>query len=133
MSVLTNSQPKTITVHVPMRFRVHGGRKAVISDFPGAPGQGAVKLTPQAANAARELAFPPSHPRTHNALIKALARAHRWRRTIESGEYNSISELASAERINQSYACRLLRLTLLAPSVVTEILDGRCRSDLTVC
>ena len=63
-------------------------------------------------------------------MLKALARAHRWRRMIESGEYSSISELAKVEGINQSYACRILRLSLLAPSIVSAILDGQHESDV---
>lgn len=51
---------------------------------------------------------------------------------IESGEYGSITELAHAEKVNQSYACRMLRLTLLAPVIVVDILDGRHTSDLTL-
>jgi hypothetical protein len=49
---------------------------------------------------------------------------------IESGEYASITELAKAEGVNQSYACRMLRLTLLAPAIVMAILDGRQNSDV---
>jgi hypothetical protein len=49
---------------------------------------------------------------------------------IESGEYASITELAKAEKVNQSYACRMLRLTLLAPSIVTNVLDGRHADSL---
>lgn len=67
----------------------------------------------------------PPRPRVDNALVKAVARAHRWKRTIESGRFASLSELAEAERINRSYVCRILRLTLLAPDVVEAILDGR--------
>jgi len=100
--------PSTITVHVPMTFTVRGGRKTVISE--------AVQAPPQ--------------PRVENALLKALARAHRWRQKIESGEYASITELAKAEGINQSYACRMLRLTLLAPEIVTTILNGKHDSDV---
>jgi len=33
--------------------------------------------------------------------------------------------LAAAEKINASYLCRVLRLTLLAPDLVEAILDGR--------
>jgi hypothetical protein len=72
----------------------------------------------------------PPQPRIDNALLKALASAHRWRRMIESGEYASITELAKADGVNQSYACRVLRLSLLAPSIVTAILDGRHDSDV---
>ena len=91
-----------------MKFTVRGGRTTVIANLVPAPAQ----------------------PRIDNALLKALARAHRWRRMIESGEYASITELAKAEGVNQSYACRLLRLSLLAPSIVTAILDGRHDSDV---
>jgi hypothetical protein len=105
-----SSQPSTITVHVPLKLTLRGGRKAVISEvFPSRP-----------------------QPRTDHALVKALARAHRWRRQIELGEYASISELAKAQRVNDSYACRLLRLTLLAPSIIVDILNGRQNSDLTL-
>ena len=51
---------------------------------------------------------------------------------IESGEYASITELAQAEGVNQSYACRVLRLTLLAPPIVTAILNGESNLDLTL-
>ena len=94
MKATSATDQTTITVHVPMKFTLRGGRKTVISQFAPAPPQ----------------------PRIDNALLKALARAHRWRRKIENGEYASITELAKAEGVNQSYACRLLRLTLLAPS-----------------
>lgn len=77
-----------------------------------------------------EVAPAPPQPKIDNALLKALARSHRWRRMIEGHEYASITELAKAEGINQSYACRLLRLTLLSPAIVTEILNGRQNSNL---
>jgi hypothetical protein len=91
-----------------MTFTVRGGRKTILSDAVPAP----------------------PRPRIDNALLKALARAHRWRRMIESGEYASITDLAKAEGVNQSYACRVLRLSLLAPSLVTAIIDGRHDSDV---
>jgi len=49
---------------------------------------------------------------------------------IESGKYASISELTKAEGVNDSYACRVLRLSLLAPSIVTAILDHRHDMDV---
>jgi hypothetical protein len=129
VSTSTKTRPATVTVHVPMRFNIRGGRKTVISnpfvashESPCAPHEG--------ANALREVVYAASHPRSDRALIKALARAHRWRRMIENGEYDSITELAEAEKINQSYACRVLRLTLLAPSGVNDILNGGQVSNL---
>jgi len=114
------SEPATVTVHVPMRFAIHGGRKLIISDTDEKSGG---RLFNRPSNDA-------PRQRTENALLKALARAHRWRQMIESGAYASITDLAKAENVNQSYACRVLRLTLLAPSIIDEILDGRCPPDL---
>ena len=44
---------------------------------------------------------------------------------LESGEYDSMTDLAKAENINLSYLCRVLRLTLLAPEIVEALLNGR--------
>lgn len=46
-------------------------------------------------------------------MIKALARASRWRKLLETGVYGTIEEPA-AEKINASYVSRVLRLRLLA-------------------
>jgi hypothetical protein len=94
-----------ITIFVPMSWRRRGGRKVIVAP-PGC-----------------DAWAPP--PRIDNALIKALARAHRWQRMLESGEYGTLADLADAERISRSYVCRVLRLTLLAPDIVERILDGR--------
>ena len=108
MKALATTDQTTITVHVPMTFTIRGGRKTILSDAVPAP----------------------PRPRIDNALLKALARAHRWRRMIESNEHASITELAKVDGVNQSYACRILRLSLLAPSIVTAILDGQHDSDV---
>jgi len=51
---------------------------------------------------------------------------------LEAGRYDTIEELAAAEKINSSYVSRLLRLTLLAPDIVEAILDGRQADRLTL-
>jgi hypothetical protein len=100
----------TLTVDIPLRIRRRGGRK--------------VMLAPDGTSAWA----PPA--RVDSALVKAIARAYRWWGMLEHGVYASITELAAAERINQSYVCRVLRLTLLAPDLVEAILDGRHPSRL---
>jgi hypothetical protein len=100
----------TITVFVPMAWRRRGGRKVIVAP-PGCD----------------EWAPPPKIDR---ALLKALARAHRWQRLLESGKHGTLAELADAERISRSYICRVLRLTLLAPDIVERILDGRPTAGL---
>jgi hypothetical protein len=67
----------------------------------------------------------PARTRADPALVKALARAHRWKRLLEGGRYGSLAELAAAERIDRSLLGKTLRLTLLAPDIVEAILDGR--------
>jgi hypothetical protein len=104
---------QTITVEVPFVIRRRGGRKAVITPD-GAP------------------AFAPPRPRIDSAMVKAIARAFRWRRLLETGTYGTIDEIAKVEKINPSYVSRVLRLTLLAPEIVEAILEGRQRAGLSL-
>jgi hypothetical protein len=67
----------------------------------------------------------PRKPSRDETLVKALVRAHRWRRKIESGQAKSITDLAEQEGVTDAYVCRLLPLTCLAPDIVEAILDGR--------
>jgi len=101
-----------LTVRVPLALRKQrGGRKLVLT--PGG-------MAPRGASAA------------DTTLMKALARAFRWRRMMEAGRYGTIDELAAAEKINSSYVSRVLRLTLLAPDIVEAILDGRQPEGMTL-
>jgi hypothetical protein len=125
----TRRAPATVTVHVPMTFTIRGGRKMIISDTPHNPDE-RLHQSVEGAWTTLKLSRQAASQRTNNAMLKALAKAYRWRRMIESGTFTSITELAKAESVNQSYACRILRLTLLAPNIVTEILDGQYPSDV---
>jgi hypothetical protein len=69
--------------------------------------------------------------RIDNAMVKAIARAFRWREMLENGEYSTIREIAAIEKINESYIGRVLRLTLLAPDIVETILIGRQPAHIT--
>jgi len=101
-----------LTVRVPLAVRKQrGGRKLVL--MPG----GMAPRCPSAAD---------------TTLVKAVARAFRWRRMMEAGRYGTINELAAAEKINSSYVSRLLRLTLLSPDIVEAILDGRHPDGMTL-
>jgi hypothetical protein len=94
----------TLTIRIPMRLKRRGGRKLI--------------MTPEGAS-------PTPKPRPDETLIKALVRAHRWRRRIESGEAASVTDLAEQEAVTAAFVCRLLPLTCLAPDLVEAILDGR--------
>jgi len=57
--------------------------------------------------------------------LAALARAFRWKRMLESGEFATIAELAEREGITVSYLTGLLRMTLLAPDLVAATRDAQ--------
>ena len=55
-------------------------------------------------------------------LIRALGLAHYWQRLLDEGKFRSIADIAAAEGIDVTQGRRLLRLTLLAPAVVAQLL-----------
>ena len=70
--------------------------------------------------------------RVDSTLVKALARAFRWKRMLDSGESATMAELARREGIAVSYLTRIMGLTLLAPDIVEAILDGRQGPEVTL-
>ncbi|MGK7870375.1 hypothetical protein [Falsiroseomonas sp. E2-1-a20] len=108
-----SSTAQMLTVRVPLVIHKRGGRKMVLAPD-GAPWAS------------------PHVPRINSTLVKAVARAFRWRRLLESGRYATIKEMAAAERMPESYICRVLRLTLLAPDIIEAILDGRQAEGITL-
>jgi hypothetical protein len=123
METIVSSPPRivardadTVTLRVPMAFARRGGRKVIVASD---------------GSAGKSTAWKPG-PRIDNTMVKALARAFRWQRLLDSGDYGSIAELADAEKLNRSYVGRVLRLTLLAPDIVEAILDGRQSEAVTL-
>ena len=55
-------------------------------------------------------------------MIRALGLAHYLQRLIDEGKFRSITDIAAAEGIDVTQVRRLLRLTLLAPTVVDNLL-----------
>lgn len=96
----------SITVHVALAVRPRPGRKTIVRPAGSAP---------SASIAAH----------ADPATVKALARAFRWKRLLDNGRYASISEIAAAEKIDRGYVGSILRLSLLAPDIIQNILDGR--------
>lgn len=64
-------------------------------------------------------------PRVDNAMVKALARAFRWRKILDEGVRATLEDFAWAKGVHAAYVSWVLRLTLLAPEIVEAILDGR--------
>jgi DNA invertase Pin-like site-specific DNA recombinase len=59
------------------------------------------------------------------ALLKAVARAHRWFDELSRGTAKSLAQIAARERLNVRYVGRLIRLAFLAPDIVESIIQGR--------
>jgi hypothetical protein len=93
-----------------MDLRKRGGRKLVV-----VPGDRPADSRPQRQPIAA----------AKSPLVKLLAHAFYWKRLFDSGEYTSLEELAAAEHVDRSYLSKVLRLTLLSPSIVEAILEGR--------
>ncbi len=101
--------PDVITVHIPFRLVKRGGRKELHLPDGAAPSR-----------------------RTDISLVKALARAFRWKRMLESGEFVTIAELAEREGIAPSYMTRVMRMTLLGPDIIEAILEGQSASEMAL-
>jgi hypothetical protein len=110
-----NSDSRTITVRVPISIRKRGGRKVVLT--PDCTIGDPLKLLCQQAD---------------SSMVKAVARAFRWRDLLESGVHATIKEIAAAEAINESYIGRVLRLTLLAPDIIEAILQKSQSDEITL-
>lgn len=102
----------TITVHIPITFKKHGGRKYIISPH----------TLPEE--------YQP--PKESDSIMKAVAQAFLWKGMIERGEVISVADLAIKLNMNESYTGRVLRLTLLAPDIIDAILAGRQPKHLTL-
>jgi hypothetical protein len=105
---------RTVTVRIPISIRRRGGGKLV--------------LAPDGSN----VTTAPVCRHIDNAMVKAIARAFRWREMLENGTHATIAEVAAAEKINETYVGRVLRLTLLAPDIVEAILGGRQPAEVTL-
>ena len=65
------------------------------------------------------------------SLLKLLVKALDLRDKLLAGRGASLELIAGREKINSSYATRLLRLAFLSPKIVRQILDGRHPPTLT--
>ena len=64
------------------------------------------------------------------ALLKAIARAHRWFEELISARATSLAALASREGVTDRYVARLIRLAFLAPKIVEAIAKRGELADL---
>ena len=102
----------TITVHIPISFKKHGGRKYIITP----------DLAPEVF----------AKPEVRNSLVKALGQAFYWKKLLDTGQALSLPDIAHKVKSNGGYIGRVMRLTLLAPDIIEAILNGRQPRYLTL-
>lgn len=95
----------SITVHIPISFKRHGGRKYII----------APDAIPNEYQA----------PANKESLLKALGRAFEWQSMIENDPSLNHDTIAKTQNLPRSYVSRVMKITLLAPDIVALILDGK--------
>jgi hypothetical protein len=102
-----------LTLSVPIQIKRRGGRKQVTL-----PNGDAAKPRPWDTAA--------------TSMQLALARGHRWLAMLESGEAESLRDIAAREGVDNSYVSRMVNLTTLAPDIVDAILQNALPDHLTL-
>ena len=111
---LTLTGTGNLRIHIPMHIRRMRGRKRIFA--------------PQALDGG----VPDSPSDVQGAVVQALGRAFSWSDAIEHGEFGSVTELAKALDMDNSYVVRILKLTTLAPDIIEAILNGEEPSGLSL-
>ena len=97
-----------------MRLKHKAGRKVVIApkaldgDIPGAPSS------------------------KQEAILTAIATSWEWAALIESGQVESVTELACKLKFSFQYTMRILSLVNLSPEIVEAIVYGREPDNLSL-
>jgi site-specific DNA recombinase len=92
----------SLLLSLPVRAQFRGGRSGML---PGSSKQGRQALPDV-------------------SLIKALARAHKWKQMLATEEVTSIEELAARVKQERRHVGRILGLAFLSPDVTKMILAG---------
>ena len=68
--------------------------------------------------------LPGSHGQDPHVL-RAIARAWKWRRQLEEGEASTLQDIAGKEGVSERYIGRMIRLAYLAPGVLEALVVKR--------
>ena len=58
-------------------------------------------------------------------VLRAIARAWKWRRRLEAGEAATIRDIAQAEKLSDRFVGRMMRLAYLSPDVLARLVITR--------
>ena len=103
--------PKTLRVLVPLTLQKRNGRPRI--------------LPPDDAELNQSNGQNPG-------TLKAIGRAWAWRRQLENGKMGTVRDIARAEKINDSYVSRFLRLAYLSPDVIEALVLERRTSAVRI-
>ncbi|NIA06583.1 MAG: hypothetical protein GWP14_02930, partial [Actinobacteria bacterium] len=100
----------SLDIHIPMEFKKRSGRKEII--------------LPEGSDR--------DESQSPGPLAFALAQAFKWQEMLDTGQVDSLDELARQLNVDRSYIGRILKLTALAPDIVEAILNGSEPSSLSL-
>lgn len=94
----------TIRVVIPLSIRKRNGRPKILPPEDHCVGEG----------------------RTQDPhVLRAIARAWKWRRQLEGGAVSTIQDIAVAENVSDRFISRMIRLAYLAPTVLEALVIAR--------
>jgi len=99
-----SKSPETLRVVIPLNIRKKNGRP---------------KTLPPDQLSAQETRAQDPH------ILRAVGRSLGWRRRLEQGRASTLHDIASTERLSDSYVARYLRLACLSPEVLEAIILQR--------
>jgi hypothetical protein len=108
----TETTSDCIVLSIPIQVKKRSGRKQIITP------DGLDQL-------AKEDEKPTTVKNAREPIAVAIARAYHWLDLIENGKYANGQVLAKALGLDASYIHRYLRLTLLRPDFIEDILNNR--------
>jgi hypothetical protein len=98
---------RTISVFVPLNIKKRGG--------------GTFILTPKDKGPKEDQA---DSKHFNHPIIKAIAKAYKWKIMIETGQISSLGEIAQKEKLKPPYVSRVFSLNFLSPRIVEGFLNG---------
>jgi len=57
-------------------------------------------------------------------MIKAIAKAYKWKIMLDEQRVSSLAEIAEKENLTASYVSRIFNLNFLSPKIVESVLSG---------
>ena len=97
-----------ITTFVPLKFKRHGARRVIVHVAPNVDAVGE---------------DPP--PRADPHVVKAIAQGLYWQNLLTNNKAADAAEIARVEGTDRARVTKVTKLALLAPDVITAIVEGR--------